>query len=73
MNYKATMKGGISPITGFKWPLPKNGKPGKWVKAEGESNAGRIACGLQCGLLGVFQCGLQSGFQCGLLGVFLGD
>ena len=36
MNYKATEKNGIAPITGFEWPLPKNGKPGKWVKAEGE-------------------------------------
>ena len=36
MNYKATNRNGVAPITGFEWPLPKNGKPGKWVKAEGE-------------------------------------
>jgi hypothetical protein len=27
---------GTGPYTGFAWPLPQHGKPGKWVRAEGE-------------------------------------
>jgi len=33
-------EGGAGPYSGFHWPLPKDGKPGKWVKAEGDL----IAC-----------------------------
>lgn len=29
-------KGGVSPARHYAWPLPKNGKPGKWVKATGD-------------------------------------
>lgn len=33
--YKVLNENGTSPLIGHKWPLPKNGKPGKWVKAVG--------------------------------------
>ena len=36
MKYKALMKNGIGPYSNFQWPLPKNGKPGKWVHTKGE-------------------------------------
>ena len=36
MKYKTLKAGGVGPYSEFRWPLPKNGKPGKWVKAEGE-------------------------------------
>ena len=45
--YKSLNKGGISPIVGYKWPLPKGNKPGRWVKARGPldlCNNGIHAC-----------------------------
>ena len=37
---KFLAEGGRGPYSDFSWPLPKDGKPGKWVKATGKL----IAC-----------------------------
>ena len=33
--YKFLRPGGVGPFTGFQWPLPENGDPGRWVEADG--------------------------------------
>lgn len=33
--YKVLDEDGTSPVVGHKWPLPEDGKPGRWVKATG--------------------------------------
>ena len=35
-DYKVLMSYGTSPYTGFRWPLPSDGKPGEWVEVQGD-------------------------------------